>query len=48
MCKLNSPDANYKVRTSKKKETTKQTNKIQNKAVYVAAVKVKLYLCLAN
>jgi hypothetical protein len=38
--KFNSPKASYKVSTRKKKETTANTNKIQNMAVYIVIVMV--------
>jgi hypothetical protein len=39
-CKLNSPEADYKVSTREKKEKQQNTNKIQNKAVYIVVVVV--------
>jgi hypothetical protein len=46
-CKLNSPEANYKVNASKrKKQQQKNTNKIKNKAVNITIIIVIIIIPL--
>lgn len=45
MCKLNSPETNYKVSMRKKKKKVKTLiNKIQNKAIFITAEEVKCFV----